>query len=579
MSTLKTSVFFKFLWLHRQKFYAGTSYAIFRCVVIAPFPWFFQNIIDVQFKNGNISAIIWLCVIFMGLLFFHFIFAVKGSHMIMKEVGELGMEMRSGIFHKMRYLSFGYLDREKTGRLLSKYAFDTQKIEMAANQILNGIIPNLIYSLLVIIILFFMDWRITLIMLFMIPIFVLSQKLFTHVKDASARVHVANERLTGTASEYISALKLVKTLGEELQVQEKLDKQSFDYESSRLQMVNTMSTFTTFSFVVGQFFSLLIVAGGTIVAIHMNTSIGSIVASLSAIPVILQPISLMLSSIEQIMNGEQSVRSITELIESVYVEEWKGQKTLQKNKWDIVFDGIDFGYAGAEKMILSDFSLKIKAGEKIAFVGHSGSGKTTIVNLMLGLYKASKGVIKIDGISQAELNMHWLRRQVAVVMQDNILLSGTILENIKFSKPDASDDEVKGAAIHANADEFISIMPQTYKTLIGERGSTLSGGQKQRLAIARAILRNSPLLILDEATSALDYESEKSVQNALDKLMENRTTVIIAHRLSTVKKADRIIVLQDGKIVEDGKFDELAASKGAFSKMLESHELATDEKT
>jgi ABC-type multidrug transport system fused ATPase/permease subunit len=565
------------MWAHRRKFYAGLSYAVLRCLVVAPFPWFFQNIIDVQFRNENISAIICLCIVFVGLLFFHFIFSIKGSHMLVKEVGEVGLEMRSGIFHKMRYLSFAYLDKEKTGRLLSKYAFDTQKVEMAMTQILNGIIPNLIYCLAVTIILFIMNWQIALIIIFTLPIFILSRKLFGELKEASAIVHTASERLTGTASEYISALKLVKTLGEELQVQEKLDNQSFNYESTRLQMASTMATFGTFTFITGQFFSLLIVAGGAIVAIHMNVSIGSIVASLSALPIILQPINLLVASIEQIINGEQSVRSITELVECVYVEEWKGQKMPHAKKWDIVFDGIDFEYPGTGKPVLSNFSLKIKGGEKVAFVGHSGSGKTTIVNLMLGLYKPSKGVISIDGISQSELNMHWLRRQVAVVMQDNILLSGTILENIKFSKPEASDDEVKAAAIHANADEFIALMPQSYKTVIGERGSTLSGGQKQRLAIARAILRSPPLLILDEATSALDYESERYVQKALDELMKDRTTVIIAHRLSTVKKADRIIALQDGKIVEEGKFDELASAGGVFSNLLESHELANGE--
>nr|MBP6508487.1 ATP-binding cassette domain-containing protein [Opitutaceae bacterium] len=248
---------------------------------------------------------------------------------------------------------------------------------------------------------------------------------------------------------------------------------------------------------------------------------------------------------------------------------WHGTRREARIKGDIVYEHVSFYYPSApDKIVVRELNLSIKPGEHIAFVGPSGSGKSTLANLLLGLYAPSSGRILIDGVPQSEWNMRWIRRQLAVVMQDSILLSGSVYDNIRFAKADATTAEIHAAARQANAEEFILKMPEGYQTLVGERGVALSGGQRQRIAIARSILRNPPVLILDEATSALDYESERLIQEALDRLSEGRTVITIAHRLSTIKNADRIIVLRDGVIVEEGNFKELDAKKGVFAQLI-----------
>ncbi|MEN9405034.1 MAG: hypothetical protein RL091_3737, partial [Verrucomicrobiota bacterium] len=221
-----------------------------------------------------------------------------------------------------------------------------------------------------------------------------------------------------------------------------------------------------------------------------------------------------------------------------------------------------------DRTVLHGINLALRPGEHVAFVGPSGSGKSTLANLLLGLYAPGAGRILIDGVPQTEWDMRWVRRQFAVVLQDSLLLSGTISENLRFARADATDAEIRAAAQQANAEEFIQRLPAGYDTRVGERGATLSGGQRQRLAIARAILRNPPVLILDEATSALDYESERLIQEALDRLATGRTVITIAHRLSTIRNADRIIVLAAGRIIEEGDFRQLTSQGGAFARLV-----------
>jgi ABC-type multidrug transport system fused ATPase/permease subunit len=336
------------------------------------------------------------------------------------------------------------------------------------------------------------------------------------------------------------------------------------------------AVFGTFTYVSIQAIAALVVAGGAILAINGQMTIGTLVAFIAGLPVILSPVQMVIGLSEPWFAGRESYASIKELIDSPYVEEWHGSRRETRLTGDIVFDRVAFTYPETEKRVIHDLSLTIRPGENVALVGPSGSGKSTLANLLLGLYAPTTGQILIDGVPQREWDMRWIRRQMAVVMQESILLSGTVEENIRFAHAAATEEEVRAAAQLANAEEFILKMPQGYATPVGERGVTLSGGQRQRLAIARAILRNPPVLILDEATSALDYESERLIQQAIERLAQGRTVITIAHRLSTIKNADRIIVLRDGAILEEGDYASLLARGGAFAELIQAQTLGDD---
>jgi ABC-type multidrug transport system fused ATPase/permease subunit len=305
-----------------------------------------------------------------------------------------------------------------------------------------------------------------------------------------------------------------------------------------------------------------------LLAIHGHITTGAVVAFVAGLPSLLTPIQMFAQISDQYFLGQEAYRSVRELLDAPYVEGWHGTRRLAQLRGALVFERVSFGYPGTERGAVRDFTLEVRAGEKIALVGPSGSGKSTLVNLLLGLYAPDNGVIRIDDVPQRDLDMRWFRQQAALVMQENHLLSGTIAENLRFGRADATDAEVIEAAELAQAMEFIRKMPEGLATRVGERGATLSGGQRQRLAIARAILRNPALLILDEPTSALDYESERLIQVALDGMSAGRTVITIAHRLSTIRDADRIIVLREGQIVEIGDYATLVAKKGLFHQMV-----------
>jgi ABC-type multidrug transport system fused ATPase/permease subunit len=343
---------------------------------------------------------------------------------------------------------------------------------------------------------------------------------------------------------------------------------STDFARTRLELTGIGARFGTFTYASSQFLSLLTIAGGAFFVIQGTMTMGTMLAFMAGLPIIMMPIHLFANIGEQYYMGQESYRSIKELLDSTYVEEWNGTQQPATLQGRIEFRHADFAYPGSSRKVFSDFNLTIRPGEHVALVGQSGAGKSTVTYMILGLYKTEAGEVLVDDLPQSVLDMRWLRRQCAVVLQESLLLSGTVAENIKFACPEATDDQVREAARQANAEEFILRMPDGYQTKVGERGVMLSGGQRQRLSIARAILRNPRILILDEATSALDYESEKLVQEALERVARGRTVITIAHRLSTIRKADRVVVLHEGKILEQGTFHELSKSDGYFSRLL-----------
>lgn len=557
------------LWLNRGRFRMGLVFACLRIVVVAPLPLVFRHIIDELMPAGRVQAIAGYGVATIALLVAHYFLATRGAICLGREIASALLELRGRIFLKIQYLSFGYLDRQKTGRLLSKYAFDTQKIEMVAMPILNNFIPDLLYSAITFSIFIFINWKMAGMLLLILPVFAwLRAHFFTRFQENNEASRIAQERLAGTAIEFFTALRLVRFYGEEKQAENQLRDDNDEVARTRVDLIRTSSSFYTFSWTAIQGLSLLIVAGGAVLSIYGQISTGEVLAFVAGMPALVGPIVMFAHISDQYFVGQEAQKSIRELLEAPYVESWKGTARLPAMRGELHFERVSFRYPEAEGNALTDFDLRVRAGEKIALVGASGAGKTTIANLLLGLYRPDAGTIRVDGVAQEDLDMRWFRRQTAIVLQESILLSGSVRDNLRFARPEASDEEIRDAARMANAESFIHELPAGYETQLGERGATLSGGQRQRLAIARALLRDPRILVLDEPTSALDYESERHIQAALETLSAGRTVLTVAHRLSTIRKADRILVLEKGQLVDSGTYAELSDRPGPFRELM-----------
>lgn len=547
---------------------------ILSVLVTVPFPIITQRIVDRSIPEGDLMSL-WMYTLYgMALLLIHYGSMKLALVRLSTKLQLMMRAMRARVFQKLQFMHFGFLDTTQTGRLLSKYAFDTQHIEGALTPILFNLVSETVRSLTLTLALAIVDPWLLVFVLLTVPMFAVVRVSYVQkIQLSNRQVRLARERLTGQASEFISAIKLVRGFGQEPEVRGDMDSISDNYSDTRRQQMVINQSMQVMVFVMFTGLSLLAVTFGGYLAIHDRLSVGAIIALVSALPVILNPINMYTQVSIQYLLGSESYQSIKEVMDSGYVEKWKGKEKPRPLRGEVEFEHVSFQYPEKEEWVLRDLNLRIEPGEHVAFVGPSGSGKSTTVNLLLGLYAPVEGEIRIDGVRQADLSMRYLRRHSAIVMQDNVLLSGSLLDNIRFGRPDASEREVREAARQANALEFIEQLPEGMETKVGERGVSMSGGQRQRVAIARALLRDPRILILDEATSALDYESEGLVQDALNRLARNRTTITIAHRLSTVRQADRVVVLKHGVMVESGPYRELAEREGgAFHALLAAQE-------
>ncbi len=560
-----------YIWSQRQHLHGYMVWRVISVLAITPFPVLSQKIVDVAIPGRDMAAVRVYTSICLALLCLHFVSMRLGVGNLSRESQEIFSHLRGCIFHKLNFMHFGFLDSIQTGRLLSKYAFDTSNIEMTVILIVTGIIPELLRSVLIIAALAWINMWLLLIIVVSLPIFAIVRiYYFKPLEDNNQAVRIAREKMTGQANEFISAIKLVRGYGQEPEAKRQMNELSVEYGSMRQSQMRLNQSLGYILFTVVAAISLfaLGVCGGLVIEDKM--SMGALVALVGALPVCLNPVNTITQFSMQYLLGAESSRSIKELMDSGYVEQWHGSRLLEPMQGEIEFRQVTSAYdKKKEARAIQHFSTKIRAGEHVAFVGPSGSGKSTIVSLMLGFHAPIEGSILIDGVPQSDLAIREFRQDCAIVMQDNLLLSGTLYDNIRFGKPDATDNEVREAASYANALDFIEALEDGFETKVGECGVSHSGGQRQRIAIARALLRNPKILIFDEATSALDYESEKSVPGAIDYLAQGRTTITIAHRLSTIRSADRIIVLKHGELISEGTWDELKSKEGAFKNLLD----------
>ncbi|MGM0607311.1 MAG: ABC transporter ATP-binding protein [Candidatus Muiribacteriota bacterium] len=499
-----------------------------------------------------------LLLLIKGIFFFlqKYLMAYIGQKLI--------MNIRFDVFSHLQKVSLSFFLKKSTGQIISRLTNDVNVIQSMINGSMN-IIVDFITVLILFSYLFYLHWKLTLLVFIVLPfIGSIVAKFSKKIRNAGHKIQTKIADVTSILHEAISGVQITRAFtmeDEEIKRFDSKNKESMKAHLKGEKLKNTILPIVEFMNTVG--IAIVTYYGGLIV-IRGELSIGELIGFLAACGMTFSPIKKLTNVNSVFQQCIAAAERIFELMEEE-VEQVPGSKKIQIEKVDgkVEFDNVTFSYDNKVDVI-KNFSLKVKPGEIVAMVGPSGAGKSTVVSLIPRFYVVNNGKIKIDDYNINDLDLVTLRKFIAVVPQDTILFSGTIGENIAYGNPEASSDEIINAAKMANADKFIRNFKMGYETFVGERGAMLSGGQRQRIAIARALLRDAKILILDEATSALDSESESLVQEALEKLMKNRTTFVIAHRLSTIRKADKICVIDNGEIVQAGTHDELLKKGGEY---------------
>lgn len=479
-------------------------------------------------------------------------------------------DLRREIFKHLQDLSLDFYSKWKTGEIMSRVINDISNIQLAIVSISTEIIPQLLTLFGVLVYLLYLNWRLTLLALLISPIFIFAiDKFGKQMREVGRKSQKKIADISSILQETIVGARIIKLFSMEKFEIEKFNSES---ENSFNLAMKEAQIDTTQRPIIGFLQVLAIVAViwfGCFEIIANRLTPSDMIAFFAGAFLLIDPIIVISKINTTIQKSLASAERIFEIIDiAPSVTEKKDAIELKQVHGKVEFKNVDFSYDG-KNPVLSNINLTVDKGEIIAIVGPSGAGKTTFVNLIPRFYDVTNGSITIDGIDIKDITLSSLRKNIGMVPQEIILFSGTIIDNIKYGKIDATFEEIKNAAIAAHAHEFITKLPNGYETEVGERGVLLSGGQKQRLAIARAILKNPAILILDEATSSLDSESEKLIQDAIQKLISGRTTFVIAHRLSTVQNATKIIVLQKGHIVEQGTHNELIEKNGVYKKLFE----------
>ncbi|WP_172915585.1 ABC transporter ATP-binding protein [Capnocytophaga canimorsus] len=484
-------------------------------------------------------------------------------------------DLRNKLYKKVTELPISYFSEQRKGDIISRISGDVNEVQSSFLSVLELIFREPLTIIFSIMAMLAISAKLTLFVFIFIPISgLIISKIGKSLKKQSTKVQEEQGRFLSLIEETVGGLRIIKAFNAE-----KIFNKRFQESTQRFHhFANSLMNRQNLASPVSEFLGILVIAillwfGGSMVLIEKTLDGSEFIAFMGLAYNILTPAKAISRASYDLRRGNAAAERVMEILDyQSQIQEKPNAIDKPNFEHSMVLKNITFAYG--EQNVLENFSLEIPKGKTVALVGQSGSGKSTIANLITRFYDVNQGQILLDGIDIKDLKIASLRRFMGIVAQDSILFNDTISNNLRIGKPDATQQEIIAAAKVANAYEFIQDLPQGFETNIGDAGNKLSGGQKQRLSIARAVLKNPPIMILDEATSALDTESERLVQNALENMMKNRTSIVIAHRLSTIQNADLIVVMQKGKIVEQGTHTQLLAKKGMYRKLVEMQSFA-----
>ncbi len=483
---------------------------------------------------------------------------------------ELVVSLRNEIFYKIQRLPLGYFEDTPVGELLSRFINDVTIMQSSITNMVKEFLQNAFMLVGLICWVFYLKWDWAIMSLFVFPLAIAPiASIARKLRHLSRRGQEIIATINSTVVETFSGIKVVRGFSLEKQQNKKLDLQNDQFLSVMKSNVKYTELSSPLMEILGMVSGAFILWYGGNQVLEGTVTQGSFIAFIVALFMMYGPIRLLFKIYTKFQGSLAGAERVFFILDQDEEDVKGGDLTLNGFEEEIEFRNVSFKYPSRSAWVLNDINLTVKKSSIVAIVGMSGAGKTTLVDLLFRFYLASEGKILIDGVNINDFDVLSLRSKLALVTQETFLFNDTIRNNIAFGRMQVTDEEIMEASRAAHVDSFVKTLDDGYETEIGERGVKLSGGQKQRIAIARAILRNAPILVLDEATSSLDSESEKLVQDALNALMQNRTTFIIAHRLSTIKNADRIIVLDQGKVVEEGSHDELLSNEGVYKKYYE----------
>jgi len=541
-----------------------------------------SNIKDIiyGFLQNNIAkydksyALGWICLFIIISIFLKNLFLYLSYYFLAPIRNEVTRKYSKLLYNKILALPIGYFTEQRKGDILSRSSNDIAELENSVVGALEGLIKEPLNIIGILIFLFFISFKLTLFVFVLLPIagFIVG-RIGRSLKKQTNKAQVKWGEILSQMEETLTGLRIIKGFNAE----QKVKKQFYGLIDDIFGIKNRISYRRDLASPISEFLGVTILSGvlwfgGNLVLNGDILSPGSFITYVALFSQIINPAKALSQAIYNVNRGTATLDRLNEILEApVTVNDIADPMLLNEFKDSISFENVGFSYQ--DDSILHNINLTVKKGKLVALVGSSGAGKSTLADLVPRFHDVSEGQLLIDGINIKNYSLHSLRKQISIVTQEPILFNDTIAANIALGKPEATEDEIIAAAKIANAYDFIIKKEGGFNSTIGDRGSKLSGGERQRLTIARAVLKNPPILILDEATSALDTESEKLVQDAINNMMQNRTSIVIAHRLSTIRHADEIIVMQKGKIVERGNHETLLAQNGYYQKLIEMQEV------